>query len=84
MKDLTPRTPEHRIAYHPTTAKVFDRFDGLSLYQLKQNGVVKTLRDDLSDLQKNIIEILEISEHEFWSEDQDLKVGNNEFFMCGK
>ncbi len=30
-----PVYPEHRIAYHPTTAKIFDRFDGLSLYKLK-------------------------------------------------
>jgi len=79
-----PVYPEHRIAYHPTTAKIFDRFDGLSLYQLKQNGVVKILRDDLSELQKKIIEILEISEYEFWSEDQTLKVENNGVFMCGK
>ncbi len=63
-----PVYPEHRIAYHPTTAKIFDRFDGLSLYRLKQNGVVKILRDDLSDLHKKIIKILEIPEHEFWSE----------------
>lgn len=63
-----PVYPEHRIAYHPTTAKIFDRFDGLSAYTLKQNGVVKILRDDLSDLQKKIIKILGISEYEFWSE----------------
>lgn len=51
---------------------------------VKQNGVVKILRDDLSELQKKIIEILEISEYKFWSEDQTLKVENNGFFMCGK
>lgn len=63
-----PVYPEHRIAYHPTTAKIFDRFDGLSLYKLKQNGVLKILRDDLSVLQKKIIKILGIPEYEFWSE----------------
>jgi len=63
-----PVYPEHRIAYHPTTAKIFDRFDGLSLYKLKQNGVLKILRDDLSVLQKKIITILGIPEYEFWSE----------------
>ena len=63
-----PVYPEHRIAYHPTTAKIFDRFDGLSSYKLKQNGMLKILRDDLSDLQKKIIKILEISEYEFCSE----------------
>ncbi len=72
MKDKNiialPVYPEHRIAFHPTTAKIFDRFEGLSLYHLKQNGKVKILRDDLSDLQKEIIKILDISKYEYWSE----------------
>lgn len=72
MKDQNimalPVYPEHRIAIHPTTAKIFDRFEGVSLYHLKQNGVVvKILRDDLSKLQKEIIKILGISEYEYWS-----------------
>jgi len=33
---------------------------------------------------QNIIEILGISEYEFWAENQNFKVGNNGFFMCGK
>ncbi|MFQ5561314.1 MAG: IS1634 family transposase [Nitrospinota bacterium] len=72
MKDKNiialPVYPEHRIAFHPTTAKIFDRFEGTSLYRLKQCGVVKTLRDDLSNLQLKIIKILGISECEYWSE----------------
>lgn len=63
-----PVYPEHRIAFHPTTAKIFDRFVELSFYHLKENGRIRVFRDDLSDLQKEIIEILEIPEQEYWSQ----------------
>ena len=70
MKDnkiLTlPIYPEQRIAYHPTTAKIFDRFSGISLYYLKQGRNIKRYQDELSDLQKEIISILGMSEKEYW------------------
>lgn len=70
MKDKNilalPIYPEHRIAYHPTTAKIFDRFDGISIYHLKQGRKTKTYQDELSELQKKIIDILGMSEKEYW------------------
>jgi transposase len=62
-----PIYPEGRIAYHPTTAKVFDRFEGVSIYHRKRGGkVIQEYRDTLNDLQKQIIEMLAISESEYW------------------
>lgn len=70
MKDnnilALPIYPEHRIAYHPTTSKIFDRFDGLSIYHLTQGRKTTIYRDDLSDLQKKIIKILGLSVREYW------------------
>ena len=71
MKDKNihalPVYPEHRIAYHPTTAKIFDRFAGISIYHLKQTRKFKRYQDELSELQKEIINILGMSEKEYWS-----------------
>ena len=70
MKDKNiialPVYPENRIAYHPTTAKIFDRFDGISIYHLKQGRKIKIYKDELSELQKEIINILGMSEKEYW------------------
>ena len=64
--DALPIYPEHRIAYHPTTAKIFDRFSGISLYYLKKGRNIKRYQDQLSDLQKEIISILGMSEKDYW------------------
>ena len=54
-----PVYPEHRIAHHPTTGKIFDRFHDLSTYRLvKGKRVVKEYHDSLSDLQLTIIDLL--------------------------
>jgi hypothetical protein len=63
---LKSRIPENRIAYHSTTAKIFDRFDGISIYHLKQGRKIKIYKDELSELQKEIINILGMSEKEYW------------------
>ena len=61
--------PEGRIAYHPTTAKVFDRFDGVSKYHRKQGDIViREYQDQLTNLQKQILEMLQIQEIEYWSD----------------
>lgn len=63
-----PVYPEGRIAYHPTTAKVFERFDGISIYHRTKNGkVIQEYRDSLSELHMNILEMLSITEKEYWS-----------------
>ena len=50
MKDnkiiALPIYPEQRIAYHPTTSKIFDRFAGMSVYYLKQGKNVKRYQDE--------------------------------------
>lgn len=79
MKDKNilalPVYPEHRIAYHPTTAKIFDRFEGLSIYYLEKDGITE-YKDELSVLQKEIMNILTITENEFWSDGMGLKSQN--------
>jgi len=52
-----PVYPEHRIAYHPTTAKIVDRFHDLSTYEL-ENG--DQYQDQLSDLHQQILGLLNI------------------------
>jgi len=59
--------PEHRLAYHPTTAKIFDRFHDISTYQIKNNDrVVEEYRDELTDLQKEILTLLGMTEQDYW------------------
>lgn len=64
-----PVYPEGRIAYHQTTAKVFDRFENVSVYQLKEGEILtKELKNSLTPLQSKILEMLGISEKEYWPE----------------
>lgn len=59
--------PEHRLAYHPTTAKIFDRFHDTSTYQVTSNGrVIEQYRDELTDVQKKILTLLSMSEEDYW------------------
>lgn len=65
--DTLPIYPEHRLAYHPTTAKVFDRFEGISVYQLKKGmNTIKEFTDSLTDIHEKILELLQIPEHRYW------------------
>jgi len=62
-----PLYPEHRLSLHPTTAKIFERFDGVSFYQItKGTKVVKTMRDELSNIHRDVLKLFGMSEHEFW------------------
>jgi transposase len=62
-----PIYPEHRIAYHPTTAKIFDRFHDISIYQLSDNGQpIKTFKDQLKPLHLDILRLLKIPETQYW------------------
>ncbi len=59
--------PEHRLAYHPTTAKIFDRFHDISTYQIRTNDrVVEEYRDELTELQKEILTLLGMTEQDYW------------------
>jgi len=59
--------PEHRLAYHPTTAKIFDRFQEFSNYKITEEGqVIKEYTDELTDLQKSILSLLGMTEKSYW------------------
>jgi transposase len=60
--------PEEREAPHPTTTKILRIFDEISTYKIinEQNRTVKEFRDELTETQKQILDLLEISEDSFW------------------
>jgi len=59
--------PEHRLAYHPTTAKIFERFQDISNYRVvNDNRVIKVYRDEITDLHKEILALLGMTEKDYW------------------
>ena len=67
--DAIPIYPEHRLAYHPTTAKIFDRFHDTSLYRIvRGKKVIKQYRDELTPVQHSILALLGISESTYWKQ----------------
>ena len=65
--DSLPIYPEHRIAYHPTTAKIFERFEGVSVSRLVLDQKEILIRDELTELQKVLLDIIGISESAYWT-----------------
>lgn len=62
-----PIYPEYRKSFYPTTSKIFYNFDGISSYKiLKNDKVIKEFKDDLSSIQKLLLDLLDISEDDFW------------------
>ena len=60
--------PEDRDASHPTTAKIMGIFEDLSTYQLRLSPKeTKEYRDDLTDVQKIILDLLGLTEQAYWS-----------------
>ena len=67
--DSIPVYPEHRLAQHPTTARIIDRFHDLSLYRLFHDGkLVKQYQDDLTALQRNVLKMLGMTQNEYWGQ----------------
>jgi transposase len=65
--DKLPLYPEHRLSYHPTTAKIFDRFCDVSTYLLHDsNKVIQEFADSLTQIQLTILKLLNISENQYW------------------
>jgi transposase len=65
--DTLPVYPEDRLSYHPTTAKIFYKFEGLSVYHLKKGTkLIKEFKDSLTKAHKKILELLQIQECEYW------------------
>ncbi len=59
--------PEDRLAYHPTTAKIFDRFHDTSVSRIMRGGEVEEeYRDELSAVQKEVLELLGMTEQDYW------------------
>lgn len=59
--------PEYRKSPHPTTSQIFRLFEDISSYQLQNEGeITREFYDDLSSVHKQILELLEISENEYW------------------
>jgi len=68
--EALPLYPEHRLAYHPTTAKIFERFQDMSHYEIVDDGqTIKVFRDELTDLQKEILRLLGMSEEEYFTKE---------------
>jgi transposase len=66
--DALPLYPEHRLAHHPTTAKIIDRFEDVSTHLLISDvHPVKEYNDPLTPLHKEILALLNIPEAEYWS-----------------
>ena len=62
-----PIYPEYRKSFYPTTSKIFYNFDGISSYKILKNGkVIKEFKDDLSSIQKLLLDLLDINEDDFW------------------
>jgi transposase len=65
--DKLPLYPEHRLSYHPTTAKIFDRFCDVSTYLLQDGKkVIQEFADSLNQIQLTILKLLNMSEHQYW------------------
>lgn len=65
--DAIPIYPEHRLAYHPTTAKIVDRFQDVSVCRLMEaTRMVNEFHDPLNPTQLSVLALLGMSEQEYW------------------
>ncbi len=59
--------PENRPAFRPTTSKILDNFENVYYYQINSDGkVVEEYRDDLNDVQQQLLSLLNISKEKYW------------------
>ena len=59
--------PEEREASHPTTTKIMRIFDDISTYKLiSKNDIIEEYKDELTETQQQILELMEIPEERFW------------------
>ncbi len=65
--EAIPVYPEHRLAYHPTTAKIFDRFHDVSVCRLMDGEkLINEFRDELNDVQLSVLELLGMNATDYW------------------
>lgn len=73
--EALPLYPEHRLSYHPTTAKIFDQFQDTTVsYLMVDDRLTKEYRDNLGPIQRQILELLKITETDYWSSTDYVKV----------
>ncbi|GMT41542.1 MAG: IS4 family transposase [bacterium] len=73
--EALPLYPEHRLSYHPTTAKIFDQFQDTTVSYLTVNDqLTKEYRDHLGPIQRQILALLKISEADYWRSTDYVKV----------
>lgn len=59
--------PEDREASHPTTAKIMGIFEDVSTYKLvSTSGSTQEYRDELTDVQQTILDLLNLPEERYW------------------
>ena len=67
--DSIPVYPEHRLSAHPTTARIVDRFQDISLYRLFYKGnLAKQYEDELTPLQRKVLKLVGMSEDNYWQQ----------------
>lgn len=65
--EAIPIYPEHRLAYHPTTAKIIEHFDDVSVSRLMEGDtLVSEFKDSLNATQISVLALLGMKEQEFW------------------
>ena len=59
--------PEQRECKNPTTAIIFDRFNNISRYEIfEDDRLIEEYRDDLNDTQKQILQMADMNEDDYW------------------
>ena len=62
--------PEFRDATRPTTTKIMYTFEGVSRYCINECGkMVKEFKDNLTDVQQTILDLLSVSQKQYWHPD---------------
>ena len=65
--DAIPIYPENRPAPHPTTAKIFALFEGISTYTVKRGSRgSECYRDELTSTQIKVLSLLGLKEKDYW------------------
>jgi len=73
--EALPIYPEHRLSYHPTTAKIFDQFqDTTGSYLTVDSQLIREYRDTLDPIQLQILALLKITETDYWRSTNYVKV----------
>jgi len=59
--------PEDRPAAAPTTSVILDRFESVSVYHLiKNEKIIEKFKDELTEIQKTILNLLNIQPEKYW------------------